>query len=535
MSLYYDAATVLTTATQDGSLTSRIYSNKLGLRSKPAHVYALISETAKYDQFLKEVIDNAGLLAQESKLTPILSLLLVHDHIFAKNGIEASPVHPLRQAIERHKARLQGESTKARLRRRCASMDELKRLLLARKPSAQRAQPRWVRVNTLNSSLEQELATTFHGYRTDAEIAEVVGSPGAEKVLTIDRNVPDLVALPPDAVVTKIQSYRAGRLILQDKASCFPAYMLVGDAGGIASVGECIDGCAAPGNKTSHLAALLAHGRKTKNKIYACERDRARSNTLQTMMQRSGADTVTVKAGCDFLTLNPHDEKYNKVTHLLLDPSCSGSGIIGREDIPTLALPDNPRTHQSEVNKGLKPTRKRKRDHVGSTPDETTTEGLNQAEERREVIVDKTRLQKLSNLQTRIVEHALGFRAAVRVTYSTCSVHVEENEAVVARILASQVAKEQGWRLLRREDQVSGLSMWPHRGVSRSEMMASEAKTDGRILTDEELEACIRCHPGDMEGTMGFFVCCFVRSAPKGVDSDDATPSDNESWEGFTD
>jgi putative methyltransferase len=68
MSLYYDAAAVLTTAAQDGSLRSRIYNNKLGLKSKPAHIYALISETAKYDQFLKEVIDNVGLLAQEPKV-----------------------------------------------------------------------------------------------------------------------------------------------------------------------------------------------------------------------------------------------------------------------------------------------------------------------------------------------------------------------------------------------------------------------------------------------------------------------------------
>ena len=68
MSLYYDAATVLAAEGQEGSLKSRIYGDKLGLRSKSAHLYALISETAKYDTFLKEVIDNAGLLSQESKV-----------------------------------------------------------------------------------------------------------------------------------------------------------------------------------------------------------------------------------------------------------------------------------------------------------------------------------------------------------------------------------------------------------------------------------------------------------------------------------
>ncbi|KIW70187.1 hypothetical protein PV04_02479 [Phialophora macrospora] len=536
MSLYYDAAAVLTTAAQDGSLRSRIYNNTLGLKSKPAHIYALISETAKYDQFLKEVIDHASLLAQEPKLTPILSLLLVHDHLFSKNGLAAPAAHPLRQAIERHKARLQAEATKARLRRRCASLQELKQLLLAGKSSAQRAQPRWVRINTLKSGLEHELATTFKGYRTDAGIAEVVVSPGAEKVLAIDRNIPDLIALPPEADMTKTQSYKDGKLILQDKASCFPAYMLIGDADTTASVGECIDGCAAPGNKTSHLAALLAKENKKKNKIYACERDSRRSNTLKTMMERCGADAVTLKLECDFLTLDPHDDQYNKVTHLLLDPSCSGSGILGREDIPSLALPDNPRAQQSDISRASRSSRKRKRDHGGATPVESTTQDSNEVEETREVAVDKARLQKLSNLQTRIVEHALCFPAAVRVTYSTCSVHVEENEAVVARILASQVAKERGWHLLRRKDQTAGLRVWQHRGVSKSEMVASEAQTGGRILNEEELEACIRCHPGDAEGTMGFFVCCFTRSASGRADSDDAAASETtESWEGFGD
>lgn len=67
MSLYHDAANVLQ---QDdgGSLKSRIYGPKANLRSKPAHVYALIKECAKYDIVLKEVIENSGLLARERKV-----------------------------------------------------------------------------------------------------------------------------------------------------------------------------------------------------------------------------------------------------------------------------------------------------------------------------------------------------------------------------------------------------------------------------------------------------------------------------------
>lgn len=73
MSLYYDAATILTGSSQSGSLKSRIYSTaNQNLKSKPAHLFALISECAKYDTFLTEVIDNVGLLDHEPKVRSVL-------------------------------------------------------------------------------------------------------------------------------------------------------------------------------------------------------------------------------------------------------------------------------------------------------------------------------------------------------------------------------------------------------------------------------------------------------------------------------
>lgn len=66
MALYYDAATVLSSQKNEGSLKSRIYGLSTA-KSKPAQIYALISETAKRDDFLKEVIDNSDLLKDEPK------------------------------------------------------------------------------------------------------------------------------------------------------------------------------------------------------------------------------------------------------------------------------------------------------------------------------------------------------------------------------------------------------------------------------------------------------------------------------------
>jgi 25S rRNA (cytosine2278-C5)-methyltransferase len=69
MSLYYETASFLSPASsKKGSLKSRIFKTGSNLKSSPATIYALISETAKYDSLLKEVVDNAGLLALESKV-----------------------------------------------------------------------------------------------------------------------------------------------------------------------------------------------------------------------------------------------------------------------------------------------------------------------------------------------------------------------------------------------------------------------------------------------------------------------------------
>jgi putative methyltransferase len=68
MSLYYEAASILTDESGGGSLKSRVYNDTAKFKSRPAQLYALITETAKYDGFLKEVIDNADMLKLEPKV-----------------------------------------------------------------------------------------------------------------------------------------------------------------------------------------------------------------------------------------------------------------------------------------------------------------------------------------------------------------------------------------------------------------------------------------------------------------------------------
>jgi putative methyltransferase len=68
MSLYYEAADVLTApAGSGGSLKSRIFSRKT-LKSQPPQIYALVIETCKWSLILKEVIEHSALLSLERKV-----------------------------------------------------------------------------------------------------------------------------------------------------------------------------------------------------------------------------------------------------------------------------------------------------------------------------------------------------------------------------------------------------------------------------------------------------------------------------------
>lgn len=479
-------------------------------------------------------------------------MFLVHDFLFARNGIVAPVAHPLRQAVEKHKTRLRGEFAKARVRRGCTSVEELKDAILREKKGAlgqsqsqETVYPRWVRVNNLRTTLEEQLDSTFKTYRRVSSIAQLVEVPDG---LYIDRHIPDLLAVASGVDFSNSPAYKNGEIILQDKASCFPAYLLLGDKQQQQQEqqqwkGDLIDACAAPGNKTTHLASLL-HKHRTNSRIISMDSSPARSKTLQKMITQAGADdTVTVLPGQDFLALDPNEDRFANVTGLLLDPSCSGSGIVGRDDVPSLSLPVANRfmTSRDSVkgkDKGKDKGKKRKRGQddnhnhgdINGTNNNTNDNTNENENDTNNNTIDTTRLTKLSNLQTHILERALSYPSATRVTYSTCSIHQIENEGVVSRVLGSEVAKRRSWRLLRRDEQPSGLREWRYRGVGGGGGGDGDRPGDGLAkvnLSELELEACLRCWHGE-EGLGGFFVVGFVRDGSEGEDGD-------EEWEGFSD
>ncbi|KAI9681103.1 MAG: hypothetical protein M1817_002385 [Caeruleum heppii] len=544
MSLYYDAATILSEPTLAGSLKSRVYGRK-DLKSPPPQVFALVSETVRWNLILKEVINNAQLLKWERKLSPVLALLLVHDLLLAKGGIAAAASNPLRLATERHKARLQADFTRIRLKRGYASIAALKRDLAGSNRYVDRTgtsppswHPRWVRINTLRTSLMEQMQTTFDGWTI---VSTLAGLESAEPTtLHIDPHVADLIALPASTDLNHSSAYQKGELIFQEKASCFPAMLL--DL--TPDDGDVIDACAAPGNKTTHLAALLASNMdptkdRRKQHIWAIERDKARAETLYKMVKSAGAQALTsVKAGQDFLRLDPQDPSWADVGALLLDPSCSGSGIIGRDDTWKLTLPEAPLPQV--VTQKSKHGKRATRISI-DVPEPLTPAEKNVPEENPPSNAFRERLTALSSFQLKLLLHAFRFPSAHKITYSTCSIHEQENEQVVVKALQSSLAQQLGWRILHRGGQVPGMRTWNTRG---------DVRCCGRLMTGAEeakklAEACIRCNK-DEDGMMGFFVAAFVRKDssmsrgnktvnPSNKDSAEATEDDGEEWQGFSD
>ena len=494
---------------------------------------------------------------------------MVHDLLLSRNGIAAPVSHPLRSAVTKHKARLSAELTKARLKRGFANLADLKAHVNERSSSfgaltndqhnltdrsaftnGKCPHPKWARVNTLRTTLEVQLHTTFSDHKRVNSIEELLTQrTGEGRILHIDEHVPDLIAFPPSEDLTHTVAYRNGQIILQDKASCFPAYLLGPSAG----EGDCLDACAAPGNKTTHMVALMQKNKRKSNaRLYACERDKKRANILNSMVHIAGAENVVVmKAGHDFLRLEPTDLMWNKVRSILLDPSCSGSGIVGRDDELQVTLPITGAAGDSQSSR----KRKRKASKSERTEKPKDLDVLVEPQTRQtthtEATEDEcpknssTRLEALSHIQLKMLLHAFRFPNGNRISYSTCSIHALENEHVVIRALLSPLAIDRGWRILPRDEQVSGMAAWHIRGdvIACKEALSLQDTSRSTLSAQEVAAACIRCEKSTKDGTQGFFVAAFVRResethhrVPFDSKSRFKGPEDdNDEWSGLSD
>ncbi|KDN43309.1 S-adenosyl-L-methionine-dependent methyltransferase [Tilletiaria anomala UBC 951] len=428
------------------------------------------------------------------------------------SGIQTSISYPPTAFLLSQKARLHSELVRLQLRRGAATIADLRSDGKERQKAARI--PRWVRLNTARFVNQDEARDEWEqwlhetGLTPHSETEDWLNEP---KTYVASRHVSNVYALHTSITSQVISSewYQSGKIILQDLASCFPAQILASyyvrhfaienREGSQPKCLHAVDATAAPGNKTSHLSTLLdalARPSKLNVTVSAFEKDKPRFRTLVNLLGKVGAlasastappkpPLLSPRAGAfnvqcfheDFLSTDSKgDERWKDVQMMMLDPSCSGSGILGRLDHLT---------NHSES-------------EVEQETDENDGSGSN------------SRLESLAKFQLTMIKHAMSFPALRCFTYSTCSVHEEENEQVVANALALPQARESGWRLAGREDV---LPAWPQRGVKG----VAGVDADALVRAAPGGAAGVQkssCHDPHVEATNGFFVCLFVRDPP---------------------
>ncbi len=217
------------------------------------------------------------------------------------------------------------------------------------------------RVNTLRTSVKEALINLQ-----------------AEGVTTRESQVaPGSFVVQSGAASVIARAARQGLIYVQDEASQLVSILL--EPG---SDHRVLDLCAAPGSKTSHIAALT----QDKAYIFACDRHHHRLATLRATCERLGIESVNALA-LDGTRELPFLETGPEFDRVLIDAPCSGTGTLrGNPEIKwRLAFDD---------------------------------------------------LARLAQLQLNLLERAAASVArGGRLVYSTCSIEREENEEVVSRFL----------------------------------------------------------------------------------------------------
>ncbi|KAI9506037.1 S-adenosyl-L-methionine-dependent methyltransferase, partial [Coemansia spiralis] len=461
MSFYERAADILGRLEhRQGSIKNLTIGNQYLKPEDKRKMYALVCETLKHSSALITIIKRSGIMQYED-IQLRLALVLVHDLLLTRSGLQRMGADiKLNHKISKHKAKLATELANLKKELGATSNADLVPVALQGNASTFR----YVRVNLLVSTVDDVvehfqnegyklIKTSKTGDRSNINDALKAKSHAFMR----DLDLHDLLVFPSGTDLHAHPLYLNGSIILQDKASCMPAHVVHPAAGSTA-----LDACAAPGNKTSHMASLMGN----KGNIFAFDMDRRRLDTLVKLTGDAKCQIITAQC-MSFLDVDPLDPRYANVEYALLDPSCSGSGIVNRLD----ALVD---TYICAVN----------------NKDAEQSDGTNGEQ--------KERLRNLAEFQTSVILHSMRFPNVKRISYSTCSIHEVENENVVSRVL-----KDQSEFGLAPVSDV--IPTWPRRGL----------ETAG--LTKEQASCLVRTLPED--GTNGFFVACFVRQKPADIES----------------
>ena len=208
---------------------------------------------------------------------------------------------------------------------------------------------------------------------TEEAIAEKLGAEGVrmEKVLPLKHTFKILQAKQP---LNSLQSYRDGLFYIQDKASCFATQAASPKQGNVV-----FDVCAAPGAKTTYIAQLMQNS----GAIYSIDFSTRRLQAWKKETERMGnkiAQPILADAMAPLPLIGEADL-------VILDPPCSSTGVFAKQ--PSAKWRLRPKS-----------------------------------------------IEKMATIQWRMINNCADKVAADGVlTYSTCSITVEENEMIVERFL----------------------------------------------------------------------------------------------------
>ncbi|XP_073816665.1 nop2/Sun-like domain containing protein 5 [Musca autumnalis] len=318
---------------------------------------------------IDEAIEKSQILQENPRLCPILCKVLVTELILGLKKLngESKPVQTVRSYRDRLAEAL--------------GVDKIKTISEDKKDQ----KPRYVRVNRNLLSVDEAhefLASEewrkkeYPPFENYDDFLNAVKELQEDEYM-VDMHVDDLLIFHP-----KNKHYWANHnytrekcFMLQDKGTCLVAELLNPPVGSTV-----LDMCAAPGMKTIHVSNVM----KNEGTIYSVEQNAERYKTLCTMTKSAGCKIVQ-PINADALTITL--EQCPGVEYILVDPSCSGSGMQNRMSM-----------HSEEKN--------------------------------------PERLRKLAGLQIKMLSRAMSaFPDVKRIAYSTCSLYEEENEQVVQRCL----------------------------------------------------------------------------------------------------
>ena len=220
--------------------------------------------------------------ARDQRVSDLTSSLMVYDLLFGR-GIQSGG--PLKAAIHVHKAQLKAELALVKAREQAQSNEDL----LPEHVRHPVVIPRFVRVNTLKLAVKDAIRRFKDlGFTFVQKPQEPIPTEGE---FWQDQHLAELLLFAPNTDLHLNEMYLAGELVLQDKASCFPAVVLHPPQN--ATV---IDACAAPGNKTSHLSALMHNT----GRIVAFDISSRRLDLLKKLTGKVGATNIESNSPVSF-------------------------------------------------------------------------------------------------------------------------------------------------------------------------------------------------------------------------------------------